>query len=372
MKSTSLKPKAQVFSFDFMLATSIFLIIFIVVYMYWTYTSAQIQETQYFNDMVDKAFLISEAWFREGVPVDWDSSNFIELGLQSDHKLNETKMNYLNDLGYKKVKDSIGVQPYEFFYKISFPGGIVLEPPIVYFVSQVSQRKLDVDLNESGIIWDYYWATTGEDPPNPNTVTARKFYNGTNVNLMFKMISELDKYNSVIMEYPSLNWNAIQNEPENITKFQNWVKNGGVLFFIGTQPRFLKTFDLHPDGNPQDKFGTVVDLDPVLIGKESGDTITYRADRLTFDAPNSPNKTITEITGNPNYCNFCRWYYGDGSIYYASDSSDDTNTRIASIRPLGYYYTFGKYPVDPDYVLKVERFGILNSSLAKIEVILWV
>jgi len=367
----SLKPKAQVFSFDFMLATSIFLIIFIVVYAYWTYTSAQIQETQYFNDMVDKAFLISEAWFREGVPSGWNSSDYIELGLQSDHKLNETKMRYLKDLGYKNVSDSIGVQPYEFFYRVSLPGDTLFKPPIAYFVSQVSQRKFDVDLNETGYVWDYYWATTGQEPPNPNTLTARNIYNDTNVNLMSKMISKLNEYNSVIMELPFLMWKDIKDTPENITKFRNWVKNEGFLLYIGHHPNFLKTFDLDPTG-PLDEDGTVVNLDPILISKQIGDQITYRTARETFDTPNLPNKTITEVTGDPLHCNFCRWFYGNGSIYYVADSADDTNTRIASIRPLGYYYIFGKYPVDPDYVLKVERFSILNSSLAKIEVILWV
>jgi len=368
------KPKAQVFSFDFMLATSIFLVVFIVVYMYWTYTAAQIQETQYFNDMVDKAFLISEAWFREGVPSGWNSSNYIELGLQSDHKLNETKMRYLNDIEYKKVKDSIGVQPYEFFYRVYAPDRIVLKPPVAY-INGMPITQLDIlkQLNDSGLIWDFY-----EGDPNVDYITGyRDHFVGTPEDHIVEIISKIDGYNSIVLEHSHLRQSDL--DANNQTILKDWVNTTEhTLFNIGQHANFLNIFGLTPDGVAEDE-GEVSSLDPILINVDIGDEITFHQGHEPFDntAPPYQMRTIVVNKNDASECLFCRWWYDNGTIYYAVDTSQtccppSIPKPIVGLQPFGYNFKFGEYPTDPDYVLKIERFSILNSSLAKIEVILWV
>ena len=112
--------KAQVFSIDFLVAVSIFLLVLAVVMIYWSYTSIQIEETKTINEMIDKGYMISQVWFREGTPEYWDPNNVRDIGLLSDHRINETKMNYLNDIGYNRVKEIIGAAPYEFRFNVSF------------------------------------------------------------------------------------------------------------------------------------------------------------------------------------------------------------------------------------------------------------
>ncbi len=70
--------------------------------------------------MSEKGYLISEIWFREGVPKYWNASNVIDIGLSNDHRFNRTKMDNLNDaaLGYDKVKKLIGVEVYDYNFTV--------------------------------------------------------------------------------------------------------------------------------------------------------------------------------------------------------------------------------------------------------------
>lgn len=112
--------KGQTFSIDFMIACSVFVLAFSILYVYWIYATKQIDETREINDMIDKAYLISQIWFREGTPEYWNSTNVIDLGLSNYHRFNQTKMNSLNDteLGYDEVKSLIGVEVYELFFRV--------------------------------------------------------------------------------------------------------------------------------------------------------------------------------------------------------------------------------------------------------------
>jgi len=110
--------KAQIFSADFLVACTIFLLALTIIFVYWGYAILQIEETRLTNDMIDKVNLASQVWFREGTPKDWDSSNVVELGLLSDHSFNQTKMNLLNTMGYGKVLTLVGVESYYLYYRV--------------------------------------------------------------------------------------------------------------------------------------------------------------------------------------------------------------------------------------------------------------
>lgn len=107
--------KGQVFSFDFLLASSIFLLTVGILFTYWVYINIQIEETRVINDMVERAYKSSDVWFREGIPTHWNSANVIELGLENDHKLNQTKMNITKiEIGYERTRTMIGLGEYEY------------------------------------------------------------------------------------------------------------------------------------------------------------------------------------------------------------------------------------------------------------------
>ena len=115
---SSMSAKGQIFSVDFLLACTIFLIALTIIFIYWGYASIQIEETRLINDMIDKTNLASEIWFREGTPRYWNTSNVIELGIQSGHSFNQTKMNMLNSMAHGKALTLSGVGSYYLYYRV--------------------------------------------------------------------------------------------------------------------------------------------------------------------------------------------------------------------------------------------------------------
>ena len=114
----SLRSKGQVFSMDFMIACTVFVLAVSILFVYWTYTSNKIDETNRINDMIEKAYLISEIWFREGIPKHWNASSVVDLGLSDEHRFNRTKMDSLNDLGYENVSKLIGIEVYDYNFTV--------------------------------------------------------------------------------------------------------------------------------------------------------------------------------------------------------------------------------------------------------------
>ena len=116
----SLRSKGQTFSTDFIIACTVFILAVAILLVYWRYTSNKISETNLINDMTEKAYLISEICFRDGIPKYWSASNVIDIGLSNDHRLNKTKMDSLNDLllGYKNVSRKIGAEIYDYNFTV--------------------------------------------------------------------------------------------------------------------------------------------------------------------------------------------------------------------------------------------------------------
>jgi len=112
----SIQSKGQIFSTDFIIGCTVFILAVAILLVYWKYTSNKINETSIINDMTEKAYLISEIWFREGIPKYWSPSDVIDIGLSNDHRFNETKMDSLNDplLGYQNVSKMIGAETYDY------------------------------------------------------------------------------------------------------------------------------------------------------------------------------------------------------------------------------------------------------------------
>ena len=110
--------KGQGFSFDFMIAVSVFLLAIGLVFFYWQYSNLQLEETKILNDMFDKSVLASQVWFKTGVPQDWNESNVQDVGLKGDHEFSGIKMERLNSLGYQKFKSLAGLETYDVYYRL--------------------------------------------------------------------------------------------------------------------------------------------------------------------------------------------------------------------------------------------------------------
>lgn len=110
--------KAQSLSYDFFIACTIFLLFIVIIFNLSRYSEVQISEMQKINQITLMSDRLSEVWMRKGMPENWNQSNAIELGLLSDSRLNQTKLNYLMYIDYQEVKRKVGSGIYEFYLRI--------------------------------------------------------------------------------------------------------------------------------------------------------------------------------------------------------------------------------------------------------------
>ncbi|MEM0473379.1 MAG: hypothetical protein QXF88_01500 [Candidatus Aenigmatarchaeota archaeon] len=110
--------KAQVISSDFMLASVIFILIVSIIYLYWNNLSHKINEERRITGMIDAAFLASNSLLSDGMPEYWNETNVVDIGLQNDHRINSTKLQMIDMMGYDKVKEMLGLNYYEFYFRI--------------------------------------------------------------------------------------------------------------------------------------------------------------------------------------------------------------------------------------------------------------
>jgi len=151
--------RAQIFSADFIIAASLFILLSGVAYYLWVEKSYSIEESKKFNKLIDAAYLASNVWLREGTPKYWNADNIVELGLQNDNKLNRTKMEMLNDLGYQKVKQLSGLSDYDFLLRVYrsnnqtlFEFGRLDEAKNVFKVKRISVLDGEIVFIET-IVW---------------------------------------------------------------------------------------------------------------------------------------------------------------------------------------------------------------------------
>ena len=110
--------KGQSLSYDFFIACIIFLLVIAIIFNLWKDSNIQISETQKINQIIRVSDQLSELWMRKGTPENWNSSNVISIGLISNSRLNQTKLDYLNGIGYQNVKKMSGCGLYEFYLRI--------------------------------------------------------------------------------------------------------------------------------------------------------------------------------------------------------------------------------------------------------------
>ncbi|MEM5878883.1 MAG: hypothetical protein QXU74_00090 [Candidatus Aenigmatarchaeota archaeon] len=111
--------KAQAFTYDFFIALGIFFVVMILVMGNWYFSAVQTQETMEKNLAYNILLSASQVWFKEGFPKYWNVDNIVELGLSNDGKINETKMEMLNNsIGYPKATLLLNLGNFNLCYEI--------------------------------------------------------------------------------------------------------------------------------------------------------------------------------------------------------------------------------------------------------------
>jgi len=110
--------KGQSISYDFLSAIVIFLLTAGVVFLLLESSISNIQDYKRIKEISETSSRLSETLMMEGVPKNWDPESVVEIGLLSGGKLNQTKLYYLEDLGYSNVKRMAGIGEYNFFINV--------------------------------------------------------------------------------------------------------------------------------------------------------------------------------------------------------------------------------------------------------------
>lgn len=138
--------KAQVFTYDFFIALAIFFVVAILVMNNWYSTAVQNQEILEKNLAYTTLISASQVWFKEGYPKYWNAENVIELGLSNEGKINETKIEMLNNsLSYSRVASLLNLGNFNLCYEIySKTGDLIFRfPQNADFSSAKNIYKID-------------------------------------------------------------------------------------------------------------------------------------------------------------------------------------------------------------------------------------
>lgn len=113
--------KAQAWGFDMMIASMIFISGIIIFYVYSLNYPRESQET--LDQLFSEGDFITESILNEGLPANWDENTVIRIGLTTNNKINDTKLERFHTLannptGYAKAKSVLNTK-YNFFMNFS-------------------------------------------------------------------------------------------------------------------------------------------------------------------------------------------------------------------------------------------------------------
>jgi hypothetical protein len=99
--------KGQSMTYDFFIASAIFIGALTVIMGYWFFSTVQMNDIERKNQESNILFLASDIWFKDGYPQYWNATNVVEMGLSNDGVINQTKVNALISMGMPKLTSTL-------------------------------------------------------------------------------------------------------------------------------------------------------------------------------------------------------------------------------------------------------------------------
>ena len=112
------KKRAQIWGIDLMSGMALFIIGIVAFFMYSLNQPNEVQDN--FELLAYEGKIIANNFMSSGYPTDWNSENVITLGISSDNKIDETKLErlyemiYVND-DYLATKNLVNTQ-YDYYF----------------------------------------------------------------------------------------------------------------------------------------------------------------------------------------------------------------------------------------------------------------
>ncbi len=112
------KKRAQIWGFDILAGMALFLIGIIVFFVYSLNQPGEAQDN--FELLSYDGKIIADNLMSPGYPLEWNSSNVVTLGISSEDKINETKLQKLHEIIYTEnnytITKNIFNTQYEYYF----------------------------------------------------------------------------------------------------------------------------------------------------------------------------------------------------------------------------------------------------------------
>ncbi|MCS7109251.1 MAG: hypothetical protein NZ903_00440 [Candidatus Micrarchaeota archaeon] len=135
--------KGQFFSYDAIVAGILFVLLLTLLYNYWNSLRTTISVR--IDDASRIALSVSNILLTPGYPMNWNASNFNQIGLAKDYntiELSEEKVSNLSFLSYtdySKMKEKLGVGPYDIY--ITVGDASIGMPPLENVSTKVTIKR---------------------------------------------------------------------------------------------------------------------------------------------------------------------------------------------------------------------------------------
>jgi hypothetical protein len=316
--------RAQAWYMDFMIAIVIFSIAMITYFVYLPNISNQ--ELTDLNDVYLDARIAVNSLMTPGLPVDWDNSSIIKIGLVDEgYDLNKNKVGRFKNIAYNRAKNLLGIRSEFAVFFINNKGRLMNIEGSYY----IGHDGIDYSTNKDNITLAYYYKEKLTD----DLYTA---FDGNIFDIdvdVYNMsvadgLNSIDNYDLVIMEAPDLNTGVY---PSQIDKVEEYVGTGGTLF-IANEMASTGTYLLgirHDDESINNQNATVNALNQYL-NLSTGNILNCSEDYNVIEFSGTGNynttnyQTIAEFDESENDA-IARWNYGNGTVYYFCDFESYVN-----------------------------------------------
>ena len=370
--------KSQAWFMDFAIALLLFTFTLVV---YFSYTNnIQKQEQGNVDVMLKDAKSISNSLALDGYPDDWNNLTVIRIGITDDQNLNSTKLKTFKKLNYTLARQKFAT-PYDFFVYFVNEKGEVLNIntvcgagyPLINTTYNIKSAYYYQDPSDSFLLdfmrdefnADIYF---GDNPTDNNDIDS--------------LISNLSKYNFLMMEHPLLGGGEYNNFKDELN---NYSSRGGLFMLSGeltaSQGKELVGVDFFKKSGQAttDRNSTVNNTDQYLA-LNVGQNIVFAQAYYVENKSEAVSFKQLATFNNDGKNALSKWKYGNGTIYFFSDFdiTSFNGNFVDLVEEAALSFIEGTcnpinltISISPKDLVKTERYLSYKSKLVKMIVYVW-
>ncbi len=362
---------------DFAIALLLFIFTLVIYFSYTT--NFQKQEKSELDVMLTDAKSISSSLALSGYPNDWDNTTVLRIGIADEQKINATKVKVFKQYDYKKSK-ILFATPYDYVVFFLNDKGEVLN---INSVCAIGYPLVNVSYN---IRSAYYYQDSDDSfllDFMSQTFNADIYFDDRTNDIygLFGLISNLSKYQFVIMEHPVMSGGDYNDYKD---KLENYSSKGGLLMISGElsspQGRDLAgVFYYKKSGQSiSDRNASVNNVDPFLSFKVGDSFVFAQAYYVENSSTSLEFKQIATFV-NDQRNSISKWKFGNGTVYFFSDfdvsffDGDFVGVVEEAAKGLieGTCNPINVTGISKNKLVKTERYLTYNSKVVKMVVYLW-